>query len=312
MSRTIKKSNLGILAVGLIVSLMAGTALAGNPGDAGLLFLRMGVGAREAGMGNAGVAASEGAAAIFWNPANNVLADFQTDLVLQHQRWLGAFDHEAAAVAHRLGNGGVLGFIFSGLYSDDLVRYGTDGVAVAQGTFSPYDVAFGVSYAHPLGDRFGVGVTAKMIYERIDIYSDTGFAFDLSISHRAMIEGLVFAASATNLGGQFKLKDEPYDLPTAFRVGAAWTPVEVFKEKVTLAGDVFLPNDSNEKAHLGAEVRIIPEFCLRVGTKINYDLQGLTAGAGFRLKRLTVDYAYEDMTIEGFDPGHKFSLGLTW
>ena len=209
---TRKSLNL-FLCLPLAVLLSAGPALAGSPGDAGVLSLRLGVGAREAGMGEAGVASSSGASAVYWNPANNVFADFETELVLQHQRYLGLFDQDAAAVAHRAGSG-VLGFIFTGLLfrrADPLQRRAGGG---ARGHVSPYDVAFGVSYAMPLGESFGVGATAKMVYEKIDVYADTGFAFDLFVTHQAVIDGLVFAASVTNLGGQMNLNDQPFDLPT--------------------------------------------------------------------------------------------------
>ncbi|MEN8007158.1 MAG: PorV/PorQ family protein [Candidatus Krumholzibacteriota bacterium] len=299
-------------AVCLLALAVTSGAWAGNPGDAGLLSLRMGIGAREAAMGETGVASSEGAAAVFWNPANNVFAEFETGLVLQHHRYLGLFNHESAAVAHRMGDG-VLGVIFMGFYSDDLNRYGAEPVGIPEGTFKPYDVALGVSYAHPLGESFAAAVTAKLLYEKIDIYSDTGFAFDFFLTHKAMIDGLVFGFSATNLGGKLNLNAEPFQLPTAVRVGAAWTPVDdFFQEKLTLAGDVVFPNDTREKAHVGAEFRIIPEFSLRAGTRINYTNQGLTAGAGFRAGALGVDYAYEESTVEGFDDGHKFSLNLVW
>ncbi|MBE0566448.1 MAG: PorV/PorQ family protein [Krumholzibacteria bacterium] len=299
------------LVLAALLAAPAAPALAGNPGDAGVLSLRLGVGAREAGMGETGVASSTGAAAIWWNPANNVFADFDTELVLQTQRYVGLFDQHAAAVAHRAG-GGVLGFIFTGFYSDEIERYSDEPVGVPEGTFEPYDVAFGVSYARALGESFGVGATAKLVYERIDIYSDTGFAFDLGITHRAVIEGLVFAATVTNLGGQMNLRDQPFDLPTAFRIGTAWTPTPALGGKLTLAGEVLMPNDSTEKAHLGGEYRLLPELALRVGTRVNYESQGLTAGAGFRTGRLGVDYAFSDWTTEGFDDGHKFSLRLTW
>ena len=163
-----------------------------------------------------------------------------------------------------------------------------------------------------LGDSFGAAVAAKMIYERIDLYSDTGFAFDFFVTHKSMIEGLIFAASATNIGGQMNLRNEPFDLPTAYRLGMAWSPAEILGDRLTFTGDVVFPNDTNEKAHVGAELRIIPELTLRAGTKINYDLQGWTAGAGFRAGVLGIDYAYEDTKIEGFDSGHKFSLNLHW
>ena len=307
-----KSKVMTVPALFVLAITFASGALAGSPGDAGLLSLRMGIGAREAAMGETGVASSTGASAVFWNPANNVFADFETGLVLQHHRYLGLFSHESAAMASRVGKG-VLGVIFMGFYSDSIDRYGTEPVGVPEGTFKPYDVAFGVSYAHPLGESFAAAMTVKLIYERIDIYSDTGFAFDFFLTHKAVIEGLIFAASATNVGGKMNLRDEPFDLPTAVRVGAAWTPVgDVLQEKLTLAGDVFIPNDANEKAHIGAEFRLIPEFSLRAGTRINYENQGLTAGAGFRAGVLGVDYAYEESTVEGFDDGHKFSLNLVW
>lgn len=307
------KTKMGAL---ILVALMAAGSVpqahAGDPGSAGLLSLRIGVGGREAGMGEAGVASSRGASAVYWNPANNVFADFETDLVLQHNRYLGLFNHESAAVAHKAGSG-VLGFIFTGFYSDEIDRRSEDNVGLPEGTFKPYDVAFGVSYAHPLGESFGVGVNAKMIYERIDIYSDTGLAFDFFMTHKAVIDGLMFAASVTNVGGQMNLKTEAFDLPTAVRVGAAWTPVGGgVGGKLTMSGDVVMPNDSNSKAHVGAEYRLLPEFALRLGTRINYRNQGLTAGAGFRTGRLGVDYAYGESTEEGFDDGHKFSLNIVW
>lgn len=307
-----RKNPIAVLLLAAALALaLAGPVLAGNPGDAGMLSLRLGVGAREAGMGESGVAASTGAAAVYWNPANNVFADFETAVVLQHQRYLGLFNQEAAAVAHRVG-GGVVGIMFTGFYSDAIERYGDEPVGRPEGTFKPYDIALGASYAHPLGDAFAVSTTLKMVYERIDIYSASGFAVDFGVTHKAVIEGLFFAASVTNIGGQLQLKDEPFDLPRAVRVGTAWSPPSFAAGKLTVTGDVVMPRDGTEKAHVGAEYRMLPEFTLRAGSRVNYETQGLTAGAGFRTGRLGIDYAYSDWTAEGFDDGHKFSLGFVW
>ena len=311
LSRTTKLILLGAV---LGLTLWGGLASAGNPGESGALFLRMGVGAREAGMGETGVASSIGASALFWNPANNVFADFQTELVLQHYRHWGLASQESAAVAHRMGRG-VLGFIFSGLYWDSLDRRSDENVGLFEGTFKPYDVSFGISYAHPLGEHLAFAVNAKMVYEKIDLYTDTGLAFDIFLSHKAMVEGLVFAASATNLGGDLNLYGEPYPLPTAYRLGAAYSPAgDGWAGHLTLAGDISFPNDTKEKGHFGVEIEIVPELVLRGGTRINYDNQGWTAGAGFKLlkEKLAVDYAYEDSKVDGFDDGHKFSLAMTW
>jgi hypothetical protein len=305
--------NIIILAALAVLTLgWAASAAGGTPGDAGMLSLRLGVGAREAGMGETGVASSRGASALFWNPANNVFADFETELVLQHYRYLGLFNQQAAAVAHRAGQG-VIGFMFSGLYSDEIERRGEEPVGVPEGTFRPYDLSLAASYARGIGESFSASVTAKFLYERIDLYSDTGFAFDFFVTHQAVIDGLKFALGVTNVGGKMNLKDEPFKLPTTIRGGVAWTPTgDTFKERLTLTGDVVAPNDTNEKAHLGAEFKLVPEFALRLGTRVNYENQGLTAGAGFRAGLLGVDYAYGESKVDGFDDGHKFSLNLIW
>lgn len=294
------------------LSVAAPLARAADPGDVGMLSLRMGIGAREAAMGGAAVAASEGAAALFWNPANNALLDRRTDLLLQHHDYLGHFNHEAAAVSHRAA-GGVIGLVFSGLYAEELVRRGEDAVGVPEGTFRPYDLALGVSYARALGERFAAGVNAKFVYQTIDLYSDSGLALDVFLTHHALIDGLVFGASLTNLGSQMNLLDEPFDLPAAARVGLAYTPAATaLHGRLTLAADMVFPNDTTEKAHLGVEYRLLGEFALRAGSRLNYENQGLTAGAGFRTGRLGIDYAFEESKVSGFDDGHKFSLAVAW
>lgn len=309
MVRTNLSAVVAVLAMLTISSLVSTASYADKPGDAGFLSLRLGVGARETGMGSAGVAASEGAAAIYWNPSKLAFADYGTELLLQHQSWLGLFHKETVALAHHTSLGEI-GFFFSGFYSETIERYGSEPVGVPEGTFKPYDIVLGLSFARQVVDRVAVGVTVKMLYQKIDVYSDSGFAADLFLSHQAVIEGLTFGASVTNLGGQLQLKDEPFDLPLAIRIGAAYDPPQAFfAGKLTLAGDIIMPNDGNDKAHVGAEYRLLPELALRVGSKVNYDSQGLTAGAGFRKGTVGISYAFEDLTNE-LDPSHKFTLEL--
>ena len=298
--------------IGLVLTSLTSPAAwaGGKPGEAGFLSLRMPVGARESAMGGAGVAASSGAAAIFWNPANLAYAPLGTDLLLQHQRMYGLFSKENVLLAHRTSLG-VFGLAFSGFYSDAIDRH-SDRADVFEGTFKPYDVSFGLSYAREVAHGVAVGATAKMVYQRIDIYDDTGLAFDLFLSHRTVIEGLRFGASLTNLGGRMNLKSQPFDLPRALRIGAAFDPQQAFlARKVTLTADVISPNDGNTKAHAGLEYRLRPELSLRIGSAVNYDSRGLTAGAGFRVRNMELAYAFEDYRNE-LEPTHKFALEMNY
>ena len=296
---------IGLLVVCLPASLLA----AGNPGDAGLLFLRQGMGTREAAMGGGGVAATEGAAAAYWNPSRLAFDTPGTAVLLQQQSWLGAFDYTAAALAHHA-SFGVIGITFQGLFSDEIQRYGSDSVGIPEGTFSPYDLSFGLSYSRGLGEEFSVGAQAKLVYEKIDIYSGQVVLFDLFATWQlSKLPGLAVAASATNLGGQTTINQEPFDPPRTFTVGAAWTAQSgSLADRVAVVGDLAFFNDGNNKAHVGAEVKVVPELALRVGYRVNYESQGVTAGAGFRYGVLGLGYAYEHITDDALDAGHRFSL----
>ena len=304
---------LGLLAAALLTFWPAQAVHAGGkPGDAGFLSLRFPVGARETGMGGAGVASATGASAVYWNPALLAFADSGTDVLLQHQRLYDLFDKETAAVAHRT-RIGALGFFFSGFYADEIDRYGSEPVGVPEGTFSPHQVAFGVSYARAVASDLTAGLSVKLLHEKIDVFDATGFALDLAVAHRTRIRGLTLGAALSNIGSGLTLNEESYDLPLALRVGAAYDPPQAFfAGNVSFAADVIVPNDGNEKAHLGVEYRLLDALALRVGAKINYEVQGNTAGVGFRRGPVDIGYAYEHMKEGGFESWHRFAVGLSY
>ncbi len=59
----------GILWAGVLAVLVPSFVRAGEAGTAGALFLRTGLGARAAGMGEAFTAVAVDASSIYWNPA---------------------------------------------------------------------------------------------------------------------------------------------------------------------------------------------------------------------------------------------------
>ncbi len=302
-----------IMAAGLLclfaLSLPVTVDAGGNPGDAGLLFLRQGMGTREAAMGGGGIAATEGAAAAYWNPSRLAFDLPGTSFLLQQQTWFGLFDYTAAGLSHS-GSFGVLGLTFQGLFSEEIQRYGDDSVGIPEGTFSPHEYSFGASYSRGIGSDFALGAQAKLVYQKIDIYSGQVFLFDLFATWQlSKVPGLAFAVTALNLGGQMTINQEPYDAPQTITVGGAWTLKSGgLRDRVTIVGDVAFFNDGNEKAHVGGEIKVVPELALRVGYRLNYEIQGVTAGAGFRYGVLGLGYAYEHITDDVLDPGHRFSL----
>lgn len=285
---------------------------AGKPGDAGVLWLRLGIGARSGGMGETGVASATDVNAVYWNPANLTSAP-GTQIGLQHTEYFGSlFRQEALTVSHHTKYGS-FGLLLSGFYSEDVERTELDRSGVELGTFRPYDVAGGLSYALDFRNA-SLGITTKFLYERIDAYAGSTFAVDLGIAADAPLEGLRMAAVVQNLGPALTLQEEEIPLPRTVRAGLAYRPA--LRRAPMLAntlwvGEIVTPNDGNARLHAGVEVKVHELFVLRGGHRFSYDTWGSTFGAGFARGALHVDYAF--MSNENdFDTTHRISLRLAY
>ena len=308
-----RRRRLGTVALLTAASLMmADVASAGEPGDAGLLWLRLGIGARSGGMGETGVAAATDANAVYWNPANLAVAP-GTQVGLQHTEYFGSlFRQEALTLSHRTPYGTV-GLLFSGFYSEDIERTELDQTGVTLGTFRPYDVVGGIAYAFDFRN-VSLGVTTKFLYERIDAYAGSTFALDLGIAADAPLEGLRMGAVVQNLGPPLTLDQEEIELPRTVRFGAAYRPmlerVRALENTLWVA-EIVTPNDGNGRLHAGVELRVHELFVLRGGHRFAYDTWGTTFGAGFSRGPLFVDYAFM-ANDNDFDTTHRISLRLAY
>lgn len=284
-------------------------AVGGEPGDAGALFLRVGVGARAAAMGEAFIAVAQDASALYWNPAamSPVLG---TNVVLQHTEHFQSVRLEQAMLTHET-DWGTLGLGFTGNYMDDLERRDNFPSAVPLGDFSVYDVAFLVGFSRYVTPNLAAGVTVKPIYERIDDISASGVAVDAGVYHVSQIKGVNFAAVVGNVGSPMKFDAEEFALPRYVKVGASLTrDVEAIRGGVLATTDIVFPNDGDARIHLGVEGNYLRRFFLRAGFKAGYESQGATFGLGVSRRRFGVDYAF--LLIDNdLGNSHRFSLALS-
>jgi hypothetical protein len=302
--------NISVAAViGLILTLAAVSASAGEPGTAGFLFLRLGDGARASGMGEAFTAVADDATSIYWNPAG--MASVQgVEINLTHSEWFQGIRLEQVSVVNEMFSGAA-GINFTGVYYGSMDRYGETPTLVPDGTFAPYDLAFSGGYALDILPNVSIGAAVKAIYEKIDFESATGWAVDAGILHRSKIKGLTLAASVLNYGPQTKFVTEKFFPPFQIRGGAAYRyDAPWLRGHVILASDAVFPNDSSAKVHFGMEYTYRSMVAIRAGYKANYDVQGATVGLGVKYHGLSFDYAYMPMDFNLGD-GHRFSLNVT-
>jgi len=304
MTRSI---SIGIVLAAL-VALPAGSLFAGEAGTSGFLFLRLGNGSRAAGMGEAFTAVADDATSIYYNPA--CMAGIEgVELNVTHTQWLQDIRLEQVSVLNEM-LGGAVGLSFTGVYYGSMDRYPDYPALVPDGTFAPYDLSFAAGYAMDVLPNLSAGVTAKLIHERIDFESATGWAIDAGVVHRSMIKGLTFAASMLNLGPEAKFVEEKFYPPFQIRGGASYRyDADWLQGDVIVAADAVFPNDGDAKLHMGMEYNYRQLLSVRAGYKANYYTQGPTLGLGINYRSMRFDYAFMPMQ-NSLGDSHRLSINV--
>lgn len=295
-----------VVAVAFALLAGASAARAANPGETGLAFLKIGVGARAAGMGEAYVAVGQDASATYWNPAGIANA-LGTEVHATHNEWISDVRYEYLAAVHGM-KGQALGVHAALLHMGTLDGRDADGNFTQ--SFRAYDLSAGLTYARRMTRAFEVGATAKLLYEKIEDFSATGFAGDAGIRYRTPVHGLTAAATLTNIGPAMSFVEDDFTLPVAARLGVAYR-TRALLEGLILAADLSFPNDSDPRGHVGAEIWPHKMFALRGGAKLGYDEELGAVGFGVHYSTYTFDYAFVPFSSSS-ELGDTHRISVTW
>lgn len=230
-------------------------------GTSGYVFLEIPVSARSSGVGDASVALFHtGADAIFINP---VLVGFTTkthSVNFTFASWLADTKHQSGAYVLKFKNLGVFGVGFVRL--DFGTMQGTananpdqPGNYIITEPFSADAMAFGLSYAKMLTDRFSFGGFVKYVRERIWIYKSDNFVFDAGIVYFTGFGSLRIAGVIQNFGVDSRYIGDTFKMPSIFRLGVAGELIGEHNTptRLSLLVEALHPSDSPEKLNFGIE-----------------------------------------------------------
>jgi len=323
------------LAVMLVLNSMAFSQVR-KSGINSLAFLKVGVGARQIGIGSAATTLRGDPNMMFWNPAGTIIEDGKIAFGFTYNRWIADITQVAGSATYKLGKFGTVGlgiisFGLSGISADrDLLPPDLAYLQIDQQTSLTYDfsdIAVVINYSRKVTDVLSLGVNLKYLHERIDDMSANAFAIDLGANYR-VTDFWDLGARLSNLGSDIKYFDISSPIPLSFSIGTSfhYTYQRNFTGKLFI--DFVQPQDLPQLFFTGVELDAWDMFFLRAGYKFNYSgtkdkgtswrgpiettIEGFSAGVGAKLKlgdySASFDYAFTQMKL--LDSVHRITIGF--
>jgi hypothetical protein len=309
-----------------------------NLGTSGAQFLKLDVDARVVGLGGANAAITQGAMALYYNPAGIANMD-ENSLAFSYTDWIADIKYNYLAYSRPISGIGNVGVHVAVLTMDDMERTTLEEPDGTGEMFGANSWVVGISNAHQLTDRFSFGVTAKYIREKISELSSGSIAFDVGTIYYTGFRTLRIAMSTRNFGTDTKfggteletildqdddpttqpvevrLNTQSYPLPLTFRVGIAYDFEFGEDSKLLATFDGYNTRDRGQQGSIGFEYSWQNRLAVRAGYKIRTDEEGIAAGAGYEFEipgfgNLGINYAWAD--LGRLESAHRFSLTTTF
>lgn len=312
----------------------------------GMKFLNVSLDARASAFGDAITSLENNSSAMFYNPAGMAWLKGIADVSLGNTKFIADFNYYNASVAFAPFDGdyGTFGLSFVSVDYGDFfgtVRANNEQGFLDVGTFSPTAISFGFGYAKALSEKFAVGGNVKYVRQSLGL-SVVGnvvvnpmtnnyasgtteenkldvLAFDFGVIYKTGYKSLNIGMSVRNFAREVKYKQEGFQLPLIFQIGASFNfsdLIHVDKEmhSFLLSVDANHPRDYLEQIIIGAEYTFMNLISLRAGYSTPNDERNFSAGVGLKKDiaglDLGVDYSYTPFGI--FNSVHRVSINFAY
>lgn len=290
----------------LLVLITAFTSnYAQTAGESGLAFLKIGFGARNIAMGNAGSVFSNGVTSQFYNPAKLAYNE-DKELIVMHNNWIQDINSDVIGATTKI-LGLRIGVGVNITSVNDIEVRTKPGEAQAK-----FDAKFfsgSISTGFEIYNGIKFGVTYKYLYEQFLINEAKGYAWDFGLDYKTQIPNLSVSLVIKNLGSMEALVNEGTVLPREVAAGINYfIDVPEHELNFIVGGEIqrFTKSDINH-INVGGEAMYKNLVAVRMGYQSGYDSRSFTYGFGLMWNNLTFDFAYVPFQ-QGLGNANLFSL----
>jgi hypothetical protein len=278
------------IAVLIVFTLIGGNVFPQTAVNSGLSFLKVGFGARNIALGDAGVISANNVTAAAYNPAL-LTSETNPQIAFSHSSWMQDVRSEMLAAQFNLFSLPIAVAINNTVINDIELR-NKPGEAIA--TFNVNYFAASVSSAIEVMQNVSVGATAKFLYQ--GFYSDqaTGWAFDFGGVYKNIIPNLNISLAARNIGSMNELRNKATTLPSLVSAGAGYQlpiKMENFDASIYTASTKYL-DESKIHFSAGTEVGFKKLIFVRLGYQSGFEARTYSLGLGFNWRGINFDYAF--------------------
>ncbi len=250
-------------------------------------FLKLGIGARAIGMGEAYGAVGEDATALYWNPGGLAQLTMR-EVSFMHNNYLEGIHMENISYIPIITPTGVLGTSISYL-GTDIEGYNTSS-ADSEYEYHAGNTCISVGYGYKMYKNCSVGMAVKGIFSQIDDAHSASGAIDIGAIYNPEIEGVTLGLSLHNIGPAIKFEEESEKLPFNIKFSTAY---KGFNDNLLLTLDLNKPVDNDIIFNLGGEFWPMTSFAIRAGYNSRLEAsENYSLGLGFKLQNFNVDCTY--------------------
>lgn len=280
-------------------------------GSSAFSFLKINISARAVAMGSAFTGLADDESSLYYNPAGITVYDEQR-IIVEYHNYFTDIQTGFIGFIKNSGKKGNLGFYLSYLNYGDFTK--TDQSGNILGDFSGSDILFGVSYAYRYNYKYSIGMSGKLIYEKIEEFSASGIAIDIAAKYCSDRRRFNIGIMLQNIGFQFSsLGVDKHRLPMMIRSGVSYKPIGL---PLSLSSDLVFPIDNDIYLALGGEYDNFKPFYIRLGwnsfgsnfqtLESSAGWEGISIGFGLDIDRMQISYAFTP--AENLGDSHRITL----